>query len=59
MNATWKKTKTKNYINKRYTITKVDINVRHITIKNDRHEIVIGVDDFQKLFRIGYAFTTH
>jgi ATP-dependent exoDNAse (exonuclease V) alpha subunit len=45
--------------NERYTITKVDINARHITIKNDRNEIVIGADDFQKLFRIGYAFTTH
>jgi ATP-dependent exoDNAse (exonuclease V) alpha subunit len=45
--------------NERYTITKVDINARHITIKNDRNEIVIDANDFQKLFRIGYAFTTH
>jgi ATP-dependent exoDNAse (exonuclease V) alpha subunit len=43
----------------RYTITKVDINTRHITIKNDRNEIVIHAENFQKLFRIGYAFTTH
>jgi ATP-dependent exoDNAse (exonuclease V) alpha subunit len=45
--------------NERYTITKVDINARHITIKNDRNEIVIHAENFQKLFRIGYAFTTH
>jgi ATP-dependent exoDNAse (exonuclease V) alpha subunit len=45
--------------NERYTITKVDINARHITIKNDRNEIIIHAENFQKLFRIGYAFTTH
>ena len=45
--------------NERYAISKVDINSRHITIKNDRNEFVIGADEFQKLFRIGYAFTNH
>jgi len=45
--------------NERYIIKKVDIQSKELTIKNDRNEIVIGADDFQKLFRIGYAFTTH
>jgi len=45
--------------NERYTITKVDTNDKELTIKNDRNEIVINADQFQKLFRIGYAFTTH
>ena len=43
----------------RYIIKKVDIQAKELNIKNDRNEIVIGADDFQKLFRIGYAFTTH
>jgi ATP-dependent exoDNAse (exonuclease V) alpha subunit len=30
-----------------------------MTINNDRNEIIIAKDDFQKLFRVGYAFTTH
>jgi ATP-dependent exoDNAse (exonuclease V) alpha subunit len=34
-------------------------NTREIIIKNDRNEIKIKADEFQKLFRIGYAFTTH
>ncbi len=45
--------------NERYTIKKVNNDTRELTIKNDRNEIVIGADEFQKLFRIGYAFTTH
>ena len=30
-----------------------------ITIQNDRNEITIQKDDFQKLFRVGYSFTVH
>ena len=45
--------------NERYTVKKIDIDVRHLTIQNDRNEIVIHAENFQKLFRIGYAFTTH
>jgi len=45
--------------NERYTVKKVNNDTRELTIKNDRNEIVIGADEFQKLFRIGYAFTTH
>ena len=30
-----------------------------ITIQNDRNEIIIQKDDFQKLFRVGYCFTCH
>jgi ATP-dependent exoDNAse (exonuclease V) alpha subunit len=45
--------------NERYIIKKVDIQTKELTIKNDTNEIVIGADEFQKLFRIGYDFTTH
>jgi hypothetical protein len=45
--------------NERYVIKKVDKNTREIIIKNDRNEIKIIADEFQKLFRIGYAFPTH
>ena len=45
--------------NERYTIKKVDKNNSELTIVNDRNKIVINADQFQKLFRIGYAFTTH
>ena len=45
--------------NERYTITKIDINERHVTMKNDRNEVTVHAENFQKLFRIGYAFTTH
>jgi ATP-dependent exoDNAse (exonuclease V) alpha subunit len=45
--------------NERYTIKKVDEKNKELTILNDRNEIVINADQFQKLFRIGYAFTTH
>jgi 5-methylcytosine-specific restriction enzyme A len=45
--------------NERYIIKKVDKNTKEIIIKNDRNEIKIKTDEFQKLFRIGYAFTTH
>jgi hypothetical protein len=45
--------------NERYIIKKVDIQAKELTIKNDRNEIVVGADEFQKLFRIGYTFTTH
>ena len=45
--------------NERYTVKKIDIDTRHLTIQNDRNEIVIHAENFQKLFRIGYAFTTH
>ena len=30
-----------------------------MTIKNDRNEVIIKSSEFQKLFRVGYAFTTH
>ncbi len=30
-----------------------------MTIKNDRNEVMISKNDFQKLFRVGYALTTH
>jgi ATP-dependent exoDNAse (exonuclease V) alpha subunit len=43
--------------NERYTIKTVDN--KELTIVNDRNKIVIHADQFQKLFRIGYAFTTH
>jgi 5-methylcytosine-specific restriction enzyme A len=45
--------------NERYIIKKVDNKAKEIIIKNDRNEIKIKADEFQKLFRIGYAFTTH
>jgi hypothetical protein len=34
--------------NERYIIKKVDIQVKELTIKNDRNEFVIGTDEFQK-----------
>ena len=45
--------------NERYIIKKVDIQTKELTITNDRNEIVINAENFQYLFRIGYAFTTH
>jgi len=45
--------------NERYIIKKVDKNSNEIIIKNDRNEIKIKADEFQKNFRIGYAFTCH
>ena len=45
--------------NERYIITKIDVDENEITIQNDRNEIIIQKDDFQKLFRVGYAFTVH
>ncbi len=30
-----------------------------MTVKSDRNEFIIDKDDFQKIFRDGYAFTTH
>jgi len=45
--------------NERYIIKKVDKNNNEIIIKNDRNEIKIKADEFQKLFRIGYAMTCH
>ena len=45
--------------NERYIIKKVDKNTKEIIIKNDRNEIKIKADEFQKLFRIGYALTCH
>ena len=45
--------------NERYIIKKVDIQTKELTITNDRNEIVINAENFQSLFRIGYAFTTH
>ena len=32
---------------------------QEITIQNDRNEITITKDEFQKLFRVGYCFTCH
>ena len=32
---------------------------QEITIQSDRNEITITKDEFQKLFRVGYAFTIH
>jgi energy-coupling factor transporter ATP-binding protein EcfA2 len=45
--------------NERYIIKKVDIQTKELTITNDRNEMIIKEDQFQYLFRIGYAFTTH
>jgi ATP-dependent exoDNAse (exonuclease V) alpha subunit len=45
--------------NERYIIKKVDKDTREITMKNDRNEIVVHAENFQKFFRIGYAFPTH
>ena len=47
--------------NERYIIKKVDIQTKELTIKNDEYnkEMIIKADQFQYLFRIGYAFTTH
>jgi hypothetical protein len=46
--------------NERYIIKKVDIQTKELTIKNDEYnkEMIIKADQFQYLFRIGYAFTT-
>jgi ATP-dependent exoDNAse (exonuclease V) alpha subunit len=46
--------------NERYIIKKVDIQAKELTIKNDEYnkEMIIKADQFQYLFRIGYAFTT-
>jgi ATP-dependent exoDNAse (exonuclease V) alpha subunit len=45
--------------NERYTITKIDVDNQEITVQNNRNEITIDSSDFQKLFRVGYAFTIH
>jgi ATP-dependent exoDNAse (exonuclease V) alpha subunit len=45
--------------NERYIISKINLEKKEMTINNDRNEVIISKDDFQKLFRIGYAFTTH
>jgi ATP-dependent exoDNAse (exonuclease V) alpha subunit len=45
--------------NERYIISKINLADKEITVKNDRNEVTISKDDFQKLFRVGYAFTTH
>ncbi len=45
--------------NERYIISKINITKKEITINNDRNEVIIAKDDFQKLFRVGYVFTTH
>ena len=47
--------------NERYIIKKVDIQAKELTIKHDEYnkEMIIKADQFQYLFRIGYAFTTH
>jgi GTPase SAR1 family protein len=45
--------------NERYIISKINLAEKEMTINNDRNEIIIAKDDFQKLFRVGYAFTTH
>jgi ATP-dependent exoDNAse (exonuclease V) alpha subunit len=45
--------------NERYTITNVDIINKELTIVNDRNTITIEANDFQKLFRVCYACTTH
>ena len=43
----------------RYIISKINLEKKEMTINNDRNEVIISKDDFQKLFRIGYVFTTH
>jgi nitrogen regulatory protein PII-like uncharacterized protein len=45
--------------NERYTITKIDVDNQEITVQNNRNEVIIESSDFQKLFRVGYAFTAH
>ena len=45
--------------NERYIISKINIADKEITVKNDRNEVTINSSEFQKLFRVGYAFTTH
>ena len=45
--------------NERYTITKIDVDNQEITVQNNRNEITITKDEFQKLFRVGYCFTCH
>ena len=43
----------------RYIISKINLEKKEMTINHDRNEVIISKDDFQKLFRIGYVFTTH
>ncbi len=43
----------------RYIITNVNLAEKEITVKNDRNEVIIESSEFQKLFCVGYAFTTH
>ncbi len=52
-------TKLKLINNERYTITKIDVDNQEITVQNNRNEVTIESSDFQKLFRVGYAFTIH
>ncbi len=40
--------------NERYIISKINIAEKEITVKNDRNEVIIDKDDFQKLFRVGF-----
>ena len=46
-------------MNNSYTITKIDVDENEIKIQNERNEIIIQKDEFQKLFRVGYCFTCH
>jgi hypothetical protein len=43
----------------RYIISIINLAEIETTLRNDRNEVIIDKDDFQKLFRIGYAFTAH
>ncbi len=43
--------------NERYIISKINLEKKEMTINNDRNEEIISKDNFQKLFRVGYAFT--
>ena len=45
--------------NERYVISKINLAEKEITINNNRNEVIINKDEFQKLFRVGYAFTAH
>ena len=45
--------------NEKYIVKKNDIYAEELTIENDRNKIILNAGQFQKLFRIGYAFTTH
>jgi hypothetical protein len=51
--------KLKHINNERYIISKINLAEKEMTVKNDRNEAIISKDDFQKIFRVGYAFTTH